>query len=78
MDTQHHPAPKTRIYGDEEWSGWWTYPLALLVATAIMIAAGAIITGTGQDGGTADAGSAAVGQTTPAAVGETNPAGTTP
>lgn len=52
------PTPRTRIYGDGQWAGWWTVPLALLVLTAVLVVAAVLIQGSG-----ADAGSAAVGQT---------------
>jgi len=58
------PNPKTRMDDHEHWGGWWVFPVALILVTAVLIVAAAVIQGPGQDGGTADAGSAAVGQTT--------------
>lgn len=43
-------------------SGWWVFPVALLLVTLVVIVAASLITGTGQDTGDAGVGSAGGGQ----------------
>lgn len=40
---RHHRDPLTRIYGDDEWGGWWHFPAVLTIATTAVLVAAVLI-----------------------------------
>ena len=60
MDTrpESRPSPHVRISGEDRWDTWWVVPLAILLVSAVLVAAAVIVQGPG-----ADSSSPAAGQT---------------